>query len=107
MDVDPHIYLRQEGEQNCKALLVIDLSCAVRGVENFQHAEGASLKPTPKTLPQAMVRDDGCGPTHLPKTRVSQLNPPYPTQFLGCMKWAGRAQPLSWLLIRGSMDVRN
>ena len=24
MDTDPHIYVRQEGEQNCKWLLIVD-----------------------------------------------------------------------------------
>ena len=24
MDTDPHIYVRQEGEQNCKRLLIVD-----------------------------------------------------------------------------------
>ena len=44
-------------------------------MEEIQRAEGAILKLTPTTLPEAMARDDGRGPTHLPKTRVSQLTP--------------------------------
>ena len=24
MDMDPHIYVRQEGQQNCKPLLIVD-----------------------------------------------------------------------------------
>lgn len=45
MDLDLHIYLRQEGEHNCKPLLIVDyVATAVRDVEEIQLVERATLK---------------------------------------------------------------
>lgn len=63
LDLDPHIYIRTDGELQCKPLLIVDhMSSAAWDIEELQLAEGAAMKLGSTVKPKLSSVDRGYCP---------------------------------------------